>query len=202
MLRKTVLFLTLMVTASAANAQQLISRNLVNGRMVEIFSDYTWRYEDANTQSCIQISTNVKICDFEDEWQLYPTPMPANFFDFRHDELTAARITHEGIGANFGWTANIMTEAMLLSVAEFYGIDVQDITVYESGPATISGLPAYSLVYGLEAQGVWVIIHETVWVGKEDIIEVSMQNYDLEVTEQAKELNRSFISKIMIDDAE
>ena len=184
--------------SSFAQAQALISRNLVNGRMVELFDDFTWRYEDEIENFCVQLSSVAEICDFEPEWKLIPVTSPNLFIDFYFDELNQARISTHNFGDDIGYTLENVIEFFPTNIAEYNGITEDEINIFAEMEATVSDLPARTVVYGMNLNGVNMFIYSTVWLGDSHLMQILTQNYDLNITKAGVERHIDFVSKVRI----
>ena len=186
----------LLAVSSSVNAQALLSRNLVNGRMIEVFDDFSWRYEDATEFDCVRISQLTEICDFEPDWTLTPINSVNLYLDFYFDELNYTRIVPFGAGGDIGYTLEFLIENLILDVAEYNGIDKEDIAIQGTFESEVLGQPAQTVAYSMTINGLRLFIYATFWIGETESIQVFSQNYDLEINGESLDRHTNFVSKI------
>ncbi len=133
--------------SSAALAQNVVGRALVDGEKVVLFSDRTWAYESAGTGDCSQIHAEVQFCGNSNDWQTTTVPSPDVSAAYRFDDRHYAQFIIEAFGTKDGVTARMMRDIVIENAATGTGQSKEDVTVISVEDTVVDGIPSETVVY-------------------------------------------------------
>lgn len=151
--------------ALPVSAQDVIGRALVDGKMVEIMSDRTWRFQgedggattDAADNGCEAIHQAVTFCIDPNLWEPSPPAGPDITAAYRHDDRHYAQFVIETFGTDDGITEEFMRDIVIQNAAGATGQRKEDIVILGIEPGEISGKPAETIIYQVEFDGLKVV---------------------------------------------
>ena len=121
------------------------------------------------------------------------------FKDFYHDELKSTPITASTLRTKIGYSIEYPIELLPSSIADYYGIEASEVSLFYNSGSTVSGFPPHTTVHGLTLVGLNVLIYRTIWIDKAHTSEIYTFNYNLEMTEAGMDIHKGFTSKVKID---
>ncbi len=183
-------------------AQEVLGTAVIGGKRVELLSDNTWRYFDADRATeagCVAIDNRLSFCGSILNWRPLPTAGTEFIRQFRHSDRVYAGIIHEGLGANDGMDADFMRNAIIENVASFTGARPQDIPIHNVTETEVDGQPAESITYGAKFEGLDIIYQNTLVNGPDFNLQFVVWSIGSEVTDEAREMNDNFLRSVRIN---
>ena len=180
-------------------SQEIIGLGTVNGKSVEIFSNYTWRYKQTqeSNRDCEQISINISFCNSK-AWRVTRNTGDATAM-YRIDDRHYAMFIIESMGSQDGFSNASMAEIAINYAAEAANVKKTSIPIHNRGNISIDGKQALSVGYSAKIDKVLFTYQNNILVGKN----FTMQSIIFGIGEPSakiESLNRSFIDDILIVD--
>ena len=191
-------FLALPVAADNAT---VVGNAVLGGKRVELLSDNTWRFVDLAEPSdgkCVPINTVLTFCGTIFDWRPVGTTGTEFLRQFRHDSRTYAGIIYEELGSADGMDMEFMRNAVIENVAAGTGIRPEEVPIFDVRSITIDDLPAETIVYGANFQGLDVIYQNTIVNAPNHNLQFVIWTIASELGDDAKSLNDSFLNAIRI----
>lgn len=148
---KRLVFITALVLAVPAFAQSVVGTSVVDGKIVQLFSDGTWRAEttgkDAN---CVGLGSDLQFCPTDPAWKQIRASTPQVDATFQYDDRHYGQFVVEAIGTADGLTAEGFRAAVLGNAEAATG---KAPTTLGVTPTEVAGLPGETVTYLVEFQG-------------------------------------------------
>jgi hypothetical protein len=157
----------------AAYAQDVVGKALVDGKPVILYSDKSWAFENV-ADGCSVLNPKLTFCGDALGWTPSTKPTPDVLAAFRLNDITYSNFIYEDIGRSVGLTPEGVRD-ILLKIVE--GQTGSIPRVIETGPATVSGKPAETMVYAFDVSGLKVVYANTFVLGDASLLQA--QTYEI-----------------------
>jgi len=150
-----------LATQFNASAEQ-VGTAVVNGRIVILESDGTWRYKDddeARASSNCDTVHGLELCLADAGWSKITQPGG----DFAVSYAKAGRyyfgLIHEGYGKKDGYTYNFLQDAILANAAAAGGVQPKDVPILDT-KTDVAAFPGFrSITYNPTLNGTPFVFH-------------------------------------------
>lgn len=185
--------------ASGAFAQQVVGMSMINGKKVELLSDNTWRYLEFEVgKNCKPIHSKLDFCGNPSKWRPQMTAGTDMNAVFTHDGRNYAGYLAEDIGSLDGVDIPYMQQTALDAAAMASGVDVLQIPVVEVVEATMSDIPAETMVYAAKLGNMGVVYANTIIVLDDFTLQAITWSIGKEFTDKQRELHQDFVESTKI----
>lgn len=190
--------LNIMVCGSA-QAQQAVSRSLVNGKAVTLFDNGTWTYESSDQQRCRSLGSGISFCGASDIWKNTTSAGPDAAATFRYDDRHYAMVIVEALGVADGVTQEYMRSAVVENAAT--GGDVASESVVVIGIESYEGFayPSETVVYSTQINGLDAIFANTIVTKLNQTFQLITFAVGSQYTQQHRHLNDDFVKSFELD---
>lgn len=187
--------------AHGASAQQIIGQAVIEGRVIEILSDGTWRFVNDNeiTGECDRLTLRLAFCGEASGWTSTTPPAPDIVAQYRHDDRHYGQMIPEGLGAADQITLDFMRNAVLENAAAASGQPRSAIEVLESFQTSIAGIDGETIVYRFSIDGLPVVFANAILIGERDTFQIVTFAIGSEFTPNHANLHKEFLSLTQID---
>ncbi|MBS8227701.1 hypothetical protein [Vannielia litorea] len=191
----------LLATALPASGQEVIGRALVEGKMVEILDNQTWRYAGAESDSpgCKQIHSAVTFCGDPTTWTSTPPSAPDVAAAWRHDDRHYAQFIIEGLGTQDGLTREQMRKIVIDNAAFATNQPASSIPTLLVEPATIDGEEAETIVYQVDFDGLKAVFANTILIREALVVQALTYAIGPTYTEDHMALHADFLKSTRLD---
>lgn len=156
---------------SSAQAQSVVGTAVVDGNVVDLYSDQTWRARDNSANRCDQIAANLEFCNHVKRWARLKSPSAEIEAQYRYDDRHYGQFVVEEVGVQDGLTAEFMRNVVIENAADATGVDASEIIVFDVRNDTLQGKPYETILYGGNIDGLNVVFFNTIvtspsWTGQ------------------------------------
>ncbi len=193
------LFLFLFLTAPvAAQSQTVLSRTVIDGRMVEILDNQTWRYAGSDDKKCRALDAAVEFCGTGLGWEYLETNNPEITAQLRFDDRNYAIIIVDQIGTVDGNSLDYMVDAAVYNAAEGAGVTAEEVVIHDTVETTLSGHPARRLVYGVDISGLSFVYSNTITVREDISVQAITYSVGTQPDAAHRNLHEGFIGNVRV----
>jgi hypothetical protein len=197
---KTCVVLAALLVAPAAFAQNIVGTAVVDGKIVQLYSDGTWKSgAEAGKKDCVELGSEVRFCPTDQAWQQVRSSTPQVDATFQHDDRHYGQFVVEAIGKADGLTDETIRGAVLGNVQAGSG---KPATFLGIVPDQVAGLPAETMSYIVEFQGAEFLFATTMLLT--DHLTVQIQTWQvggLPYTDLHRSLHADFVKSTQIGTA-
>lgn len=156
-------------TAKPISAAEAVGLAIVNGEIVVLLSDNTWRYKVAgstNDDACISLSTQITFCDTFKEWEKATKSDPSQLAQFSYNDKNYGVLIEENIGLSDGNNLSYMREAAITNAANVIGVSNAEIVTISVEDVKFGEFDATNLIYKMEFKGLPLVYNNTIVIAK------------------------------------
>ncbi len=146
------------ILASAASAQTLVGKALVEGKEVELFSDKTWRFTVEQAADCKTLTPKLQFCGDAARWKSSPPPSPVVAAAYSLNSSTYGQYVIEDLGTAQGMTIEAAKQAVVQIGENSTG---ETATILGNETTEFDGQPAETLIYQLKVSGMQIVFANT-----------------------------------------
>lgn len=179
-----------------AAAQDVVGSSLVNGKQVQLMSDFTWRYTASPISDCTTIESDVSFCGLAGGWQRTTSNNGDAKAVFRKNDRSYGMFIVEALGSADGMTSETMRGLVVGNAADAAGIQAKDVPVLSVTPATIDGHAATTVVYAIRLNGLNLVYSNTIITEPKRNIQAVTFGIGTELTEEMTEDHRQFLAAV------
>ena len=154
--------------AQPALAQSVSGKAMVDGRVVTLFDDFSWKFDDA-AAGCETISTRLQFCGRDAGWSSAQKPTPDYAAAYRLNDRMYGGYIVEEIGTDQGLNPQAVRK-LLLEILET-SLNVTPV-VLETKDIMIDGKPGETLAYGFNLDGIDVVYANSFLLTKSSLVQV------------------------------
>ncbi|MBT0956871.1 hypothetical protein IV417_05705 [Alphaproteobacteria bacterium KMM 3653] len=209
---KSIAFTALLMGGFAlpSQAQEVVGRALVEGKTVELMADRTWRYEGeisglvapsvsgAGT-NCSAIHAAVTFCADPNLWTASTPPTPEIVAAYSHDDRHYGQFVVETFGSADGVNPELMRDIVVQNAAGATGQRTDEIVILDVAPTTIGGLPAETVVYQVEFDGLKVVFSNTILIQPSLTMQAITYAIGAEFTEKHQGLHQTLVENTSLN---
>ncbi|MCP5085838.1 MAG: hypothetical protein GY952_03405 [Rhodobacteraceae bacterium] len=194
----SLLFAFSLLVATSGNAQQVVSRGIVDGKKIEILADFTWRYETPSIAGCKRLHSKLEFCGDPEFWRSSTPPSPEILAQYRHDDKNYGQIILEDLGSDDNVTAEFMRGAVIDNAAAAIGGTTNDVTILDVVETTFDGQPAENVVYHVKINGLDVVFANTIVIYQKTTMQAMTFAVATTYTDNQRQLLDRFLSKLKL----
>ena len=185
---------------SPAISAEFLSKSVVDGKIVLLYSDNTWEYEDKGIKAsngCVILSKTIKFCDNKGDWKAtkgQPDHLAAYVFDSKNYGV----IIEENLGSSDGVTLETMRAVVISNVESLSGVTKDDIVIVSVENVTLFDQDAVNMVYMVTYKGLKFFYSNTILVLPNDTYQLLTYLIGKKFTENDKKLHDQFVGLISV----
>lgn len=180
--------------ALPANAQDVVGSSIVNGRSVQILSDFTWRYTTATPSECQTIKAGVTFCGERSGWKRSSQGSKDLTATFRLDDRNYGLFVVEDLGSEDGVTHEMMRTAIIGNAANSSGMQPTEIAIVGPERRQVDGFAGESISYTVQASGLPFVFMNTVVIDKHRTVQLATYGVGPTLTDEMKANHQSFLN--------
>lgn len=190
------------LAAQPALSQEKVGSAVVDGERVSLFSDGTWTFDSADTDTdttCRNVAGAVSFCGNRTKWE---PVQPANgdiAKQYRFDDRHYAMMIVEGLGSDDGMTTEFMRKTILQNAALATNQTAADIPILDTFTATVAGEDFDTIVYSLRVDGLPVVYSNTIVTRPRMTLQAISFGIGQSFTAQHADIHREFLSEVRIE---
>ncbi|MCP5072418.1 MAG: hypothetical protein GY947_03880 [Rhodobacteraceae bacterium] len=185
---------------TGGNAQQVVSRGIVDGKKIEILADFTWRYESPSASGCKRLHSKLEFCGDPEFWRSSTPPSPEILAQYRHDDRNYAQVILEDLGSDDNVNAEFMRGAVIENAAAATGGTTDDVAILDVVEMTFNGQPAETVVYHVKINGLDVVFANTIVISKRTTLQAMTFSVASTYTDEQRRLLDRFLSKLKLSE--
>jgi len=190
----------LICIAFSVQAQNRVGSAVVDGKIVDLFSDNSWVFRDkeAPLDQCEPIGRKVQFCDDENTWIRVRSEDPDISAQYRFDDRHYAMFILEELGTRDGLTTTAMRNAILENAASAAGISAAEVLVHDIRTDRIDGHLAATIVYAATVNNLPVIFINSFVSEERHTTQAVTYSINEMPTDTHFELHSKFLSSIKL----
>lgn len=183
-----------------SSAQSKIGTAFANGKKIEIFSDFTWKYEETSpkNEECESLTPSLSFCGATTGWHRLNNHDPELTAQFRLDDRTYAIFIAEDIGAADGMSLGLLKDAAIENFAFGANISPSEVTVFDVYSENNHLGDIETVVYGGKIQGLDIVFKNSISLKKNRSYQMATYRVDAVPTEAHDTIHRNFLDKIAV----
>ncbi len=194
------IYLTMALTfGHTAFAQTIVGRAAIGGSIVVLFDNNTWAYEGAETPECNTMRQVLTFCDPENLWRPTSKSSAQITAAYKHDATHYSQFIIENVGIAEGMSAQNFRDAVINNAAVLTGVTSQDIVIIDIYETDVSGIPAETVVYQVNASGLDVVYANTLILEEHYIFQAMTYSLGTEFLEKHQELHAYLLENITVN---
>ena len=180
------IFLLLSCLSLPLSAQQIVGTASVNGRVINIFDDQTWKYKSSkgsqDFSSCDALKNGIYFCN-EQNWKVQPPMEPANAI-YQINDRTYLMFIIESLGTNDGFSQEFMMNVALTTAAEAGNMTTDQIPQHFVKELTTNNNNYTSMAYTTKISGLTVTYINNIYVKEAVTVQVALYTIAPNVTDE------------------
>lgn len=184
---------------SAAMAQNVVGRSVVDGNKVLLFSDGTWDFETQSVDDCDFLSKRVAFCGSPSRWQPIHEVPTGILAQYLIDDQHYAMFVEEAIGTDLGNTHEFMRMAVVGNFALGAGIPEEDVIVLDVYDTKLGDLSGETVVYAGDISNLPFVFINSVFITKSDSVQVVTYAVGKDVSEIHASYHHQFLELTKIE---
>lgn len=198
-----ILFLTtyLLLFSSPVSSAEVLSRTLIDGKKVILFSDNTWKYDETpekHSETCVKLSKRVDFCDKIKKWRRGSTSEQNQIAYYKFEDRYHGLIIEEDLGISDGLNFTFVRNAIIENAADAIDGVEDDVTVISVKDVELQGLAGNSVVYQLEYNGTPLIFMNTILLDTNTTLQLVTYSFAKTFEVFQVELHKKFLDAIKI----
>lgn len=193
------MFTTLSLSAPSHAAGEL-GKALIDGKIVILYDDNTWRFEDAPevSSACERLSNRIDFCKGTTP---YAQIAPANnelLGQFRKDDRNYAMIIEEEVGSKDGMTLEFMRNAIYENQIAG-GVKKEDIIIIDTTEGEEFGQNATFVAMATSLDGLKLVYAYTIMISESTSVQLITYALGQELTDDMVNNHDEFLDLVKID---
>ncbi len=177
-----------------ASAQSAVGRALVDGKVVTLFDNGTWKHAGAAAtvdNGCVDITPEVQFCNATLGWATTTAASPEINAAFRIDDRHYAQFLIEKLGSDDGLTADFMRKAVIMNAQDVTGSEPEVIDIV---PVSLGALNGDTVVYRVTFDGIDIVFSNSLFTTPKRTFQIMTYAISSEYTLQHAEYQADLLS--------
>ncbi|MEP2947832.1 MAG: hypothetical protein ABJN11_09520 [Lentilitoribacter sp.] len=192
-------FASLFLSAPSYGAAE-IGKALIDGKIVILYDDKTWRFEDETevSSACERLSDRIDFCKGSTP---YEQIAPANnelLGQFRKDDRNYAMIIEEEVGSKDGMTLEFMRNAIYENQIAG-GVKKEDIIIIDTDEGEEFGQDATFVAMATSLDGLKLVYAYTIMISETTSVQLITYALGQELTDEVVNNHDEFLDLVRID---
>lgn len=187
--------LAAMATALPAAAQDVVGSTIVEGRSVQLLSDFTWKYASQSPSACQTIENGVSFCGKRSGWTQFPPASADVAANYRLNDRSYGLFIVEEVGSDDGVTPEAMRNMVVENAASAGEQDAKDIRVLGPTSSEVDGLPGETITYFVKMDQMPIVFTNTIVLEKHRTVQVVTYGLGAALTEDMKANHARFLAE-------
>ena len=196
---RLIAFMIAFAWVGAVQAQSLVGRSVVNGRQVDLFSDFSWRYSAPLSEECMTITKSVRFCPEKGVWDRLPPPNTEADAFFSNRLGVYLVFIDDELGQTAGLNLDSFASIVIGNAAIGMGKAPAEVPVLGMTDFTFEGAPARTLTYLAARDGLNVVMLNTLRLGKTNGLQVIAFELGVEPSDRPKEAKLKALSQVFVE---
>jgi len=197
-MKKCIISFLIIIVPCIVSAQSKVGTAVVNGSIVDLFSDNTWRFRDEEPRECEKIKLGVSFCDESAIWTRLDNEGPEISAMYNYDDRNYAMFIIEAMGSDDGVNLELMRKIAIENFADGAEISANNVTIFDTYDRKLLSRQATTVEYGGKISGMSLIFYNTIVVEDQRTIQLATYAIGQAPTEQARSLHESFLKNVRI----
>ena len=197
-MKKCILSFLIIILPCIVSAQSKVGTAVVDGSIVDLFSNKTWRFRDEEPRECEQIKLGVSFCDESAIWKRLDNEGPEISAMYNYDDRNYAMFIIEAMGSDDGLSLELMRKIAIENFADGAETSANNVTIFGSYDRELLGLQATTVEYGGKISGMSLIFYNTIVVEEQRTIQLVTYAIARAPTKQGRSLHESFLKNVRI----
>lgn len=193
MLYRMIIAVVFVITASSAYTQTRVGTSVIDGEVVDLYSDQSWKYRSGTDADCDQITIFLEFCDVQELWKSTTKANDDISAMYRHNDRIYGMFIVEELGTNDGLTADFMRKAVVTNLANAAGTSESEIIVYGVTQDSIQDQFHETITYGGTVDGLNVIYINTIVTSPKTTVQVATFSIGSQLSQDQKAMHKSFL---------
>lgn len=199
MFQRILVALVFALMASTAYTQTRVGTSLIDGEIVDLYSDQSWKYRNGTNDGCEQVTMALEFCDSEQSWERIKNHDKEIAAQFRYNDRHYGQFVVEELGTSDGITSEFMRDIVISNFASFAGISDSAVIIYDVKQDTVQGRTYDTVIYGGSVSGLDAVYINTLVVSPKTTIQATTFAVSSSVSEKHKAIHESFLAGIKIN---
>jgi hypothetical protein len=199
----SLIFTTILLLAGPSFGANKVGTAVIEGEIVELYSDYSWKFrskEMLSNDSCNEITKIITFCG-DTNWvrDNDGAADPSIAAQFAHkDRIAHSMIIEEPIGANQGLSEEFMLEAILHNAATGSGNNVEDIPILAAEDGSLKNRKIKKIATLMDFNGLQFVMVYSVFIGDNYNVQLITWHAGNTYDQTAKVYHADFVNLISI----
>ena len=193
MYKALLLFSILIAAPTICFAQSEVGTSVVDGKTVELLSNFTWKYKEERQDSCQSVKYTVAFCGAGRLWQSTP-PTGDAAAAYKHDDANYGEFIVEQFGSKQGLALDAMRKIVVDNAASAAGIKAADVDILSDEAVSVDGHNGETLVYKVTIEHIPCLFLNTVVITDIYTMQIITYSVSSDISE-AKRLHADFIGQ-------
>ena len=177
-----------------------VGTGIVDGKIIDIFDDFTWDYQNKNSSSlrCQSLDKSISFCK-DSDWEKMPNPLAgqlATFATKSGDEYGI--IISEPFGILDGVKPSLMRDAIIFNLANATGIGEADIPILHLSEASFGGLDVERIALQGDLEGLKLTYVYTILIADSVTLQIITYSVSKDYGYKEAEIHESFLETLRI----
>lgn len=180
-------------------AASSIGKALVDGKIVVLYDNKTWSYEDQASQDngCQTLSDRVEFCVGSTSYQVVDSGSSELLAQFSKDDRNYAMIIEESVGSKDGMTLEFMRKAVIDNQVSA-GVNKNDIITIDTTEGLVYEQNASFLAIATQLDGLKLVYAYTIIVSDKATYQLITYSIGTELSDEAMGNHKEFLDLVKI----
>lgn len=193
-LARIIVTLVVLGTAVPAFAQQVVGTSLIDGRPVQLMSDFTWKYLTPAPAGCDAVQGTVAFCSVNSGWTRISSASPDIAAEYRLDDKNYGEFIVESLGIDDGITPDKYRDLVIQNAASAAKVQPKDIVTFGLDSAEIDGVAGTTIAYEMKMDDLPIVFINTMIMEKHRTTQVVTFHIGGNVTDSMRSVHKAFLA--------
>ena len=127
MFHRIIVALAFALMASSAYTQTRVGTSVIDGEVVDLYSDQSWKFRIGTNDGCEQITLALEFCNLQQGWERVESHINEIAAQFRYNDRHYGQFVVENLGVSDGITNQFMRNVVISNFASAVGVSEADV---------------------------------------------------------------------------
>lgn len=188
-----------------AAADEVVGRTQIDGRVVDLLENFTWRYADDATEgdaaaghACARIDDALNFCGEALGWSAIRNTNPDVAAMYRRDDRSYGFFVIEGVGSEDGVALDGYSRSVLENTANAGEIDMADLMVFDPEDSALFERPTRTVSYALTLNSLPIVYRNTIVLGARRTLQLVTFTVSKTLSEDHKAMHAAFLGAVSL----
>ena len=186
--------LAAMCLPTAVLGQNVIGSTIVEGRHVQLMSDFTWKYETPTASTCQGIEDGVSFCGVAAGWTQIEHHNKEIAAQFRLNDRNYGVFIVGKLGSDDGISTELLLDLAIKNAAQAANMQAKDVTTVGPESAVVDGLPGETISYFLKIESLPAVFTNTIVVDKHRAVQIVTYGFGQTLSDEMKLNHKNFLA--------